>query len=118
MGFAVVNLVEIGDGLKVIEELWGVFKPGVVIAPDQVLAPLQAAQGVPGHIAAVVAHIAHHIDSVPVRDGFIPEPYYSLIHLLHGSKGPAGQKRFIMKMKVSSIKNHPDTPIAAMPTVK
>ena len=47
MGLAVVDLVEVGDGLKIAVELRGVFKPGVVVAPDQVLVAPAAGTGRP-----------------------------------------------------------------------
>ena len=37
MRVAVVDLVEVGDGFKIAVQLPGVFKAGVVVAPDQVL---------------------------------------------------------------------------------
>ena len=45
---SVVDLVEVGDGLKIAVQLPGVFKAGVVIAADQVLMAPEPRQRVPG----------------------------------------------------------------------
>ena len=111
VNLSVVDLVEVGDGFKIAIQLPGVFKAGVVVAPDQVLMAPEPGQGVPGHQAPVIAHVPHHIHGVLLRNGLVPPVDELAVHVLHGVEGPGGQKGFIVKMQVGGIEDHGVLPI-------
>ena len=91
---------------KIAVQLPGVFKAGVVVAPDQVLMAPEPGQGVPGHQAPVIAHVPHHIHGVLLRNGLVPPVDELAVHVLHGVEGPGGQKGLIVKMQVGGIEDH------------
>ena len=102
----VVDLVEVGDRLKVAVQRRGILIPRVVVAPDQVLAALQTGQQLVGHPPLVIADVAHQIHGVLRRHPLVPVSDQRLVHLLHRGKGPGGQQRRVMKMKICGIENH------------
>lgn len=106
MGLAVVDLVEVGDGLEIAVEGGCVLVPGVVVAPDQVLVSRQAGEQLVGNLPLVIPDIAHQIHGVVQRYRFVPIADQRLVHLLHCGKGPGGQQRLIEKVKIGGIKNH------------
>ena len=103
---SVVDLVEVGDGLKIAVQLPGVFKAGVVIAADQVLMAPEPRQRVPRHQAPVIAHVPHHIHGVILRHGGVPPGDQHPVHFLHGAEGTGGQEGLIVKVEVGGIEDH------------
>ena len=106
MAVPVVDLVKISHRFKALVQPHGVLKPRVVVAADEVLVPLEPAQGVQRHIAAVIAHVPHQIHRVRLRDDVVPVAYQRLVHLRHGGKGAAGQQRRIVQVQVGGIVDH------------
>ena len=106
MAVPVVDLVKISHRFKALVQPHGVLKPRVVVAADEVLVPLEPAQGVQRHIAAVIAHVPHQIHRVRLCNGFVPVADQSLVHLRHRGEGTGGQQGRVVKMQVGGVVDH------------
>lgn len=102
----VVDLVEVRHRFKAFIQPPGVGKSRVVVAPDEVLAAPEPPQRIQRHVAAVVAHVPHHIYCVSIRYGLVPAADEGLVHFLHSVKGPSGQHGRIVKVQVGGVIDH------------
>ena len=106
MLLAVVQLPVIYDGFAVLEQRLGVLQAGVMVAADQMLASLEAAEVLGRDDAAVIGKVADDIDRIVRANSLVPVADERLVHRLDAFKGAMGQHRGIAQVQVCGVINH------------